>query len=106
MPSPWSVTITGGDAVTRSGSETGVPKRHLVSVVRVLLQSGRLRVAAALPEADTLVRELSACRAKMTAAAHDTYGGWREGAHDDLVLVAALTCRHGENGRRCWLLVG
>jgi hypothetical protein len=29
-------------------------------------------------------------------AGRDTYGAWREGAHDDLVLSVALACRAGE----------
>jgi hypothetical protein len=46
------VTITGGDAVTRGEhGEWRVPKRDLASVVQVLLQSSRLRIAAGLAHA-------------------------------------------------------
>ena len=33
---------------------------------------------------------------------HDTYGAWREGVHDDLVLATALACWYAERigGRR------
>ncbi|MEJ7861626.1 MAG: hypothetical protein WKF90_08310 [Pyrinomonadaceae bacterium] len=34
---------------------------------------------------------------KINDSAHDTYGAWREGTHDDLVLAAALAlwCANG-----------
>lgn len=94
---PIGVTITGGDAVTHDGDEWRVPKRILVSVLQVLLQGGRLKVAESLPEAATLVREFLAFQVKIDLrTAHDSYGAWREGAHDDLVLAVALGGWYGE----------
>jgi hypothetical protein len=29
--------------------------------------------------------------------AHDSYGAWREGAHDDLVLAVAVAAWYGEH---------
>ncbi len=84
------IQITGGDSVTRENGVTRVPKRDLVSTAQVFLQSGRLKIAASLPEAGTLTRELQSFQVKITDAAHDTYGAWREGAHDDLVLAVTL----------------
>jgi len=49
-----------------------------------------LKIASQLPEADTLTRKLQNFQVKITGAANDTYGAWREGTHDDLVLAAAL----------------
>jgi len=95
--SPVAVSITGGNAVTQD--EDGayrVPKRDLVSAVQVLLQSQRLKIASSLALADLLVKELLAFRVKITADAHDTYGAWRESAHDDMVLAVALACWYGE----------
>ncbi len=92
---PVAITITGGDTVTY---ERGwrVPKRDLVGAVAVLLQSDRLRFAERLPEVPTLVRELLAFRVKIDPlTAHDSYGAWREGAHDDLVLALAVAVWHG-----------
>jgi len=93
---PVAVTITGGDTTSHDGSGHRVPKRDLVSVVQVLLQSERLKFAEALPAVPALVQELLAFRVKITAAAHDTYGAWREGAHDDLVLATAVAAWYGE----------
>ncbi len=95
------VTITGGDAVAQDGKAFRVPKRDLVSTVQVALQSERLKIAQALPDAATLTRELLAFQVKISIeTAHDSYGAWREGAHDDLVLATALAVWYGE---RDWL---
>ncbi len=67
-----------------------MPKRNLVSIVQVALQTDRLKIAPELPAAQTLVRELQNFQRKTTDAANDTYGAWREGTHDDLVLAVAL----------------
>lgn len=86
-----AVSITAGDAVTREGRDYRVPKRELVSVLQVLLQSDRLTVAAGLPEAATLSREMLAFKVKFNARGHDSYGNdWRENDHDDMVLAVAL----------------
>ncbi|MEJ7810414.1 MAG: hypothetical protein WKG32_08375 [Gemmatimonadaceae bacterium] len=88
---PVAVTITGGDQVTRDGLAWRVPKRDLVGALQVLLQSKRLRIARELPSAAVLVDELLRFRVKINPdTAHDSYGSWREGEHDDLVLALAL----------------
>jgi hypothetical protein len=87
---PIAVTITGGHEVVADRAQAHVPKRELISTVQALLQSGRLKIAEGLPEAATLVRELLAYQVKVSAAGRDTYGAWREGQHDDLVLALAL----------------
>jgi hypothetical protein len=87
------VTITGGHAVT--GAEDGsfhVPKKELVTCLQVSMQSRRLRIARTLHEAAVLVRELQQFQVKITTAANETFGVWREGQHDDLVLAVALAC--------------
>ena len=91
------ITITGGHEVTKSSvGELRVPKKELVGCLQVLLQTRRLKVAQSLPEAATLVRELETFRVKITEAAHETFGAWREGQHDDLVLAVALAAWVGE----------
>ncbi|HZS05318.1 MAG TPA: hypothetical protein VFD58_10830 [Blastocatellia bacterium] len=87
-----AVTITGGDTENREGNYWRVPKRNLVAAIQVLLQSQRLKVAAGLPETQLLVNELQNFKVKITENAHDTYGTWRDGQHDDLVLAASLAC--------------
>jgi hypothetical protein len=95
-------TISGGNAAVHDAT-TGywnVPKRDLASTLAVLLQSARLHVAPALPDAAVLMQELLNFKVKITAAAHDTYGAWREGQHDDLVLAAALAVWWSERPRQ------
>jgi len=97
------VTIHGGDAASRDGRGWRAPKRELISVTQVLLQTERLRIAPALAEADTLVRELADYRVTISAAGHDSYAA-RQGQHDDLVLAVALAAWTSERGRpRRWV---
>ncbi|HEX7039080.1 MAG TPA: hypothetical protein VF202_03080 [Trueperaceae bacterium] len=92
-----AVTIHGGDQTIRDGNAYRVPKRELVSVLQVLLQTKRLEVAAALPLAQTLQREMLAFKVEISKSGHDTYGNdWRENPHDDLVLSVALAAWAGE----------
>jgi hypothetical protein len=91
------VTITAGHEVTHSErGQLRVPKKDLVGALQALLQTRRLRVAKALPDAAVLVRELETFRVKVTEAANETFGAWREGQHDDLVLAVALAAWMGE----------
>jgi hypothetical protein len=66
------MTITGGEM--KAGHRDRAPKRDLMSTMPVLLQTSRLKIAQALPEAAALVRELLMFQVKITAAAHDPYG--------------------------------
>ena len=99
--------ITGGNAAAHDATTGywGVPKRDLASTLAVLLQSARLNVAPALPDAAVLQQELLNFKVKITAAAHDTYGAWREGQHDDLVLATALATWWSERDRWLWRVV-
>ncbi len=55
---PVAVTITAGANETSAGDfRYGIPKRNLVSCLQVAFQSGRLKIARGLPEAETLVNE-------------------------------------------------
>lgn len=86
----FPVHIHGGDTVIREGIHFRVPKRDLIASTQVLLQTGRLKVTADLPEATTLLNELLNYRVKIDpTTAHDSYNA-REGAHDDVLLATAL----------------
>ncbi len=87
------VTITGGHAVTRADDGSfHVPKKELVTALQVVMQAHRLQIARGLPDAPVLVRELQQFQVRITASAHETFGVWREGQHDDLVLAVGLAC--------------
>jgi hypothetical protein len=99
---PVSILIHGGDRVTQEVAGIGditlrVPKRDLVAAVQTTLQSRRLQIAAGLPLADVLRKELLGFRVKIDPrTAHDSYSHWREGDHDDLVLATAVACWYRE----------
>jgi hypothetical protein len=89
---PIGVTITAGAAPSGSGDARRAPKRELCTLLQVLLQSGRLKIAASMPACAALVEELLAFRVRIDgASARDSYGAGGS-AHDDLVMALALAC--------------
>jgi hypothetical protein len=100
------ITITGGVGWHREpGHQLHVAKILLVGIVQKFLQSGRLRIAAKLPHAATLQKELRDFRVKISKPATETYEA-REGAHDDLVLSLAIALFAAEHPAPRWLPVG
>jgi hypothetical protein len=97
LPVPiWPITITAGVHSTQDEDGWKVPKRELVSVIQLLLQSKRLAISKQLPDAAVLGKELATFEVKITAAGTETFSAWREGANDDLVLATALAAWVGE----------
>jgi hypothetical protein len=87
------VTITFGGLAHQEGRDWRVPKKDLVGVLLVLLQSDRLRMnRKKIPLAEVLAKELANFRVKVTANANETFESLRESDHDDLVLALALAC--------------
>lgn len=97
LPNIVGVTITAGSNVGWSGLDATVPKRDLVGVLILLMQSARLRIAEGLALGPVLVQELLNFRMKVSVSGHDSYESWREGVHDDLVLATALAVWLGED---------
>ena len=83
------VVITSGRDPTRHGEGWSVPTGELVSKLQALLHAGELSIAASLPDAPVLLRELQDFRVRFTESGNATFNA-REGAHDDLVLALAL----------------
>jgi hypothetical protein len=94
------IFIHGGDEVTRNPKDSHVyrvPKRDLVSVVQVVLETSRLRIAASLPLAKILHDELRNFKRNIDpVTAHDSYAAGRDGEHDDLVLAVAMALWEAE----------
>jgi hypothetical protein len=94
---PIAVSIHGGDKATQDSNNWRVPKRDLVGVLQVLLQTGRLKVASKLKRGPVLQTEMLNFKVKIDpVTAHDSYSAWRESDHDDLVLSVALAAWLGE----------
>jgi len=89
------ILITAGSHVTNEAGCYHVPKKELVSVLQVLLQSRRLRVAN-IPERELLVKELLQFKVKVSTAGNESFEAWRERDHDDLVLAVAMALWLGE----------
>jgi hypothetical protein len=66
-----------------------VSKSELISKVQALLHAQELIIEPELADAAVLVRELQDFRVSYSTAGNAIFGA-REGAHDDLVLAAAL----------------
>ncbi len=93
---PIAITITGADTVSFGAGTWRVPKRDLVGLLAVLLQNESLRIAEGLTYARQLADELLRFKVKINPdTAHDSYGAWRDGEHDDLVLAAAIAAWWG-----------
>lgn len=93
-----AVSIHGGANITHEGNNWGVPKRDLVGVLQVLLQTDRLKVSSKLKLGPVLQAEMLNFKVKIDlATAHDSYSAWRESDHDDLVLSVALAAWWGEH---------
>lgn len=77
-----AVTITGGGRESHAGPAWNVPKTDLMAGLRVLLETGELKIARELRETAVLVRELmdvqvSLSHSKEGRAAEIGYGGGR-----------------------------
>jgi hypothetical protein len=92
------VTITGGEHQAKGPDGWRVPKRDLVTAVQVALELGELRLPAEMPLGRTLVTELMDMRVKISDSGRDTYGAFRNGSHDDLVLALGLACWRAGRG--------
>ena len=86
------VIITAGNQANCSQGTLRVPKRDLVSTMQVLLQTEKLKIAGSLPESQILIDEVLNFQVKISVTGHDSYGAWREGTHDDLILATSLAC--------------
>jgi hypothetical protein len=87
---PVAVTITGGRLTSFDGTMWRVPKKALLRPLVAATESGRLKVAKGLREAEAFQRELLAFQRRITESGHSAFEG--VGANDDLVIAAALVC--------------
>lgn len=91
-----TVTLVAGDQSAHDGSDYRVPKKDIVSVTQVLLQTERLKIARALPHAALLARELVNFRSRAPGQTSESELDWREGVNDDLVLALAIAAWKAE----------
>lgn len=92
--------FTSGTDVTSSPGRYHVPKRDLVSLLDVMLQTGRLKIAAGLPLAEALTDELLNVRRTVSVSGREAYGAWRENVHDDCAFALAVGLWIGDHTGR------
>jgi hypothetical protein len=97
------VLIHGGDHAVDEDGIWRVPKRELVGVTQVSLQTGRLKIAADLPDAAVLQSELQNFQVSISESGFDSYEA-RTGKHDDLVLSLAIALWIGNRRKRVWMM--
>jgi hypothetical protein len=83
------VYFTHGDRRTKDSGGVKLGKAFLVSRLQSLLQTGRVHLPR-IPEAEVLARELQDYEIRVDENAHDRYGAFRVGTHDDLVTALGL----------------
>jgi phage FluMu gp28-like protein len=79
------ITITGGERELKTPNGWSVPKRDLMTGLRLTLENGDLKIARRMKESGALCRELTDVR---ISGAH--IGAEGAGRHDDLVIALAL----------------
>jgi hypothetical protein len=92
------VMIHGGDKATNEDGVWRVPKRELVGVTQVALQTGALKISDELPEGSILRTELQNFQVSISESGFDSYEA-RTGKHDDLVLSLAIALWIGRHSK-------
>jgi hypothetical protein len=86
-----AVTFTGGNEMDVSlGSKRGsLPKSYMVSRLQALFAVGRVELPDT-PETEALISELQDYEVRVSDSGRESYGAFKEGAHDDLVTALGL----------------
>jgi hypothetical protein len=92
---PVPVTITASGRTTL----TNIPKRHLMSALRLQFEQGRIRIPASIKLRDTLIEEFNNFTVKFSNNGNPIFSSIA-GAHNDLIIALALAVHFFENRRR------
>ena len=90
--------LTGGieARIERGGMTLYIPKAQMVSMLQVLLQTGRIHLPKTA-EAEALKEELLNYEIRISDAGRDSYGAFKTGSHDDLVSALGIATFYSEN---------
>ena len=97
---PAAVNIVGGFRPSSHGRTHNVPRQYLISVLKILLETGQLKIASALEFSPVLERELINFSARNARADDEHSISWRENEHDDLVFAMMLASYYFERMAR------
>jgi len=95
-----AVTITGGEHEAQTRHGWNVPKCDLVSALQVMYENEDLLMADQLEGIAVFLKELGAMQVRRSPKGHESFGAWREGTHDDLVLAVALAVWKARKGSK------
>lgn len=84
------VFFTHGDRRNVDREQITLGKAWLVSRLKTLFQTGRVRLPPNHPEAPAMIDELVNYEIRVDQNANDKYGAFRTGKHDDLVTALGL----------------
>jgi hypothetical protein len=94
------IWMTNGVGSTRESRGYRVAKPELISALALLVEDGRLKVAAALTEAPNVLREFQTFQRTTPLGTPDERALWRERPDDDLVLSLAMGAWFAQHGSR------
>jgi hypothetical protein len=86
------VILTGGERESYAGGVWRLPKWDLITGMRVMLENRELGLSRRVAGADALAGELAGMGTRMSRGGRVSFGAWRSGEHDDLVIATALAC--------------
>jgi len=89
------VNITTAAAETWERGVAGVPKKNLVSVLKVFMDETRLQIAKGMPALEAMAKEMDEY-GKEKPAPTTTADPWRDKPHDDYVFALGVALWHGE----------
>jgi hypothetical protein len=94
------IWITNGIGFSHESRGYRVAKPDLISALSLLVEDGRVKVAAALTEAPTVLREFQTFQRTTPLGTPDERGVWRERPDDDLVLSLAMGAWYAQHCSR------
>jgi hypothetical protein len=86
-----AVYITGGFSSTVDYDESHISKQQLVSLIVAGFESGSVRIAEDVKEAESLIQELSTYGLRRSESGHVGYGAVTGGSFDELVTSLGLS---------------
>ncbi len=97
---PIPIWITNGIGFSHESRGYRVARPDLISALALLVEDGRVKVAAALTEAPTVLREFQTFQRTTPLGTPDERALWRERPDDDLVLSLAMGAWYAQHGAR------
>jgi hypothetical protein len=97
---PIPIWLTNGMGYTHESGGYRVAKPDLISALSLLVEDGRVKVAAALTEAPTVLREFQTFQRATPLGTPDERALWRVRPDDDIVLSLAMGAWYAQHGSR------